>query len=148
MVFTLEEIRQYLLDQRKNNCSINDAIGNLSENNIVACIEDIASLNFERNKENLQKYEMKIGLYHLKEEQLTIRRNTNSKDGKYWMACSPRWIDKESKGRLNTEFDIAYWVNYGDDETYGLFTVEQIKQWLTTPGLKLHTIGGTRERIK
>lgn len=147
MVFTLEEIRKYLIDQQQKNCSLVNAIANLSESNVVKCIDDIESLNFARTKENLAKYEMKIGLYKLKEEQQTLYRNTNGKRGKYWMACSPQWIDEDAKIRVNTQYEIAYWVNYGDDETYGMFTVEQIKQWLTTPGLLLHTLGGTRERI-
>lgn len=147
MVFTIDEIRKYLIDQQKKNCALENAIANLSESNIVACIEDHTSLNFEHTKENLKKYEMKIGMYKLKEEQATLYRNTNGKRGKYWLACSPRWIHKDNKGGFNTEYEIAYWVNYGDNETYGMFTVEQIKQWLTTPGLLLHTLAGTRERV-
>lgn len=147
MVFTLEEIRNFLIDQLKKGHLLSDAIDKMTESNVVSCIADVSSLNFNRNKENLEKYEMKIGMYKLKEEQQTIHRNTGGKKGKYWLACSARWVDDEYKKQAGTEFDIAYWVNYGDDETYGMFTVEQIKKWLTTPGLKLHELGGTRERI-
>jgi hypothetical protein len=60
------------------------------------------------------------------------------------MALSPKWIDNdEIKKKVNTEFEIRYWVNYGDDDVYGWFTVEQIKQWLTTPDLKLRSLGGS-----
>lgn len=144
MVFTLAEIKNYLTSK----LSINDAIKNLSEEAIVSCITDSDSLNFERNEENLEKYETKIGMSRIKEEQKTIRRNSNGSKGKYWMALSPKWIDNENwKKRLKTKFEIAYWVNYGDDEVYGWFSVEQIKKWLTTPDLKLHTLGGTRSRV-
>ena len=64
------------------------------------------------------------------------------------MALSPKWINyqnenPDAKESNKTKYDIAYWVNYGDDEVYGWFSVEQIKQWLETPGLKLSTLGGT-----
>ena len=140
MVFTLEEIKNYLQSQN----SIDDAIDNLNEQNIVCLIDDFSSLNFQKNDENLAKYEMSIGLYKLKEEQRTIYRNSNGTKGKYWMALSPKWIDNdEIKKKVNTEFEIRYWVNYGDDDVYGWFTVEQIKQWLTTPDLKLRSLGGS-----
>jgi hypothetical protein len=90
---------------------------------------------------------MSIGLYKLKEEQLTIRRNSNGKKGKYWMALSPQWIgDDETKKKLKTAFEIMYWVNYGDNDTYGWFSVEQIKEWLTTPNLKISSFSGTVEK--
>jgi len=143
MVFTLEEIKNYLCTQK----SIDDAIANLSERNIVGCIVEPTSLNFEKTSDNLSKYEMKIGLAKLKEEQQTIYRNSNGTKGKYWMALSPKWIDSDKwKEQLKTEFDIAYWVNYGDDDVYGWFSVEQIKQWLSTPDLKLKTLGGSGGR--
>jgi hypothetical protein len=143
MVFTLEEIKNYLGTQK----SIDEAVLNLSESNIVNCITDATSFNFEKTTENLSKYEMKIGLGKLKEEQQTIYRNSNGTRGKYWMALSPKWIDSDKlKEQLKTEFDIAYWVNYGDDDVYGWFSVEQIRQWLSTPDLKLKTLGGSGGR--
>lgn len=96
---------------------------------------------------DLSKYEEKIGITKLKEKKYksTYSNDFDEKKHKYWMALSPRWInykneDPESKINSNTEYDIMYWVNYGDDETYGWFTVEQIKKWLETPGLKLKDI--------
>lgn len=143
MVFTLEEIKNYLGTQK----SVSEAISNLSEDAVVGCISDIASLNFDKNTENLGKYEMQIGMSKIKEEQRTIYRNSNGTKGKYWMALSPKWINNDDwKKKLKTKFDIAYWVNYGDDEVYGWFSVEQIKEWLTTPTLKLSTLGGTNSR--
>jgi hypothetical protein len=140
MVFTLDEIKKYLQSQK----SIDDAINNLNEQNIVCLIEDFSSLNFQKNEENLVKYEMSIGLHKIKEKQRSIYINSNRTKGKYWMALSPKWIsNNEIKKKLNTEFEIRYWVNYGDNDVYGWFTVEQIKQWLTTPDLKLRSLGGS-----
>lgn len=105
------------------------------------------SEQLERTPQNAQKYEAQIGLAKLKEEQRNIYRNSNGKKGKYWMALSPKWIDSDEwKKKLGTEFEIAYWVNYGDDDVYGWFSVEQIKQWLSNPDLKLKTLGGTGSR--
>ena len=104
MVFTLEEIKKYLQSQK----SIDDAIDNLNEQNIVCLIDDFNSLNFQKNDENLAKYEMSIGLYKLKEEQQTIYRNSNGKKGKYWMALSPKWIDNdEIKKKVNTSLESS-----------------------------------------
>jgi hypothetical protein len=135
MVFTLEEIRNYLLSQE----NIYDAIKNLSEESITSLIEDTESLNFEKSESNLVKYEMAIGMTKIKEQQTTIYRNSNGSKGKTWLALSPKWINgEEHKKNLKTIFDICYWVNYGDNEdTYGWFSVEQIKEWLMTPELKL-----------
>lgn len=144
MVFTIEEIKNYL----KSKQDLTSAISDLSEVNVTACNDYPKAFNYELTPENAKKYEIQIGMAKLKEEQLIIRRNSNGKKGKYWLACSPRWIDEPIQKKMGTEYLIAYWVNYGDDETYGLFTVEQIKKWLTTPDLKLHTIAGTRERVK
>ena len=54
------------------------------------------------------------------------------------MACSPKWINYEDaearekrKKEMNTEYDIMYWINYSDDDNnYGWYTVEQIREWL------------------
>lgn len=132
MVFTLDEIRNYL----KTCGDLMEAIGGLSEHNITICNNYPTSFNYEKNENNLEKYETQIGLKKLKDEQLSICRNSNGSKGKYWMALSPKWIDKGTNER-KTDFEIMYWVNYGDNKTYGWFTVEQIKEWLTNPDLKL-----------
>ena len=142
MVFTIEEIRNYL--NRQNNLA--DAIKGLTDQAIIECIpiDDLDSLNFEQNEENLLKYEAAIGMTKRKEEQQTLYLNTNGKKGRYWMACSPKWIEEFT--RLRTKYKIAYWVNYGDDMTYGWFTVEQIQKWFDNPKIFLHEIGGTKAR--
>ena len=93
---------------------------------------------------DLVKYEEKIGITKLKEKTYLSKydKNFDESKHKYWMALSPSWINyknqtPETKEKKETEYDIVYWVNYGDDETYGWFTVEQIKQWLENPKLKL-----------
>ena len=70
------------------------------------------------------------------------------KGGKYWLACSPEWVGENDKLRenLNTKYEICYWINYGDDNTYGRFSVEQVIFWLENDNIKLHTLGGTKER--
>lgn len=133
MTFTLNEIKNYLVK-----CdNLDMAIARLSDINITACNDYPSAFNYERSHDNLEKYEIQIGLKKLKDEQLAIRRNSNGNEGKYWMALSPKWIDSDRKAKNNTDFEIMYWVNYGDDKTYGWFTVEQIKEWLTTSDLKL-----------
>ena len=63
------------------------------------------------------------------------------------MALSPRWLDSGLEKMFNnTKYEIAYWVNYGDDNTYGWFSVEQIQEWLNNKDIQLHTLGGTKER--
>jgi hypothetical protein len=88
---------------------------------------------------------MFIGMKKRKDEQITLLRNTNGKQGKQWMACSPKWIESDER-KKNTKYEICYWVNYGDDMTYGWFTVEQIIQWFENPKIFLHELGGTKER--
>lgn len=138
MVFTIEEIKNYLLTKR----NLEEAISGMTNDAIVDCNQYPKSIHFERNEDNLKKYEMQIGLWKLKEEQLQLRRQTQGAKGKYWMALSPKWIDEDRKKALKTEYEIAYWVNYGDNDTYGMFTVEQIIKWLTTTDLKLSEIRG------
>ncbi len=143
MVFTIEEIKNYLANQT----TIEDTIKNICEKSIIDCIkiDDFTSLNYAKNDENLLRYEIFIGMKKRKDEQITLRRNTNGKKGKQWLACSPKWIvDDEQKKK--TKYEIGYWVNYGDNMTYGWFTVEQIIQWFENPKLFLHEIGGTKER--
>jgi len=143
MVFTVGEIKRYLA--RHKNLKV--ALESLTEQAIIDCIpvDDFDSMNYAKNGENLLKYEAHIGMAKLKEEQRAIFRNTNGKKGRYWMACSPKWIEnKETKEK--TDYGIYYWVNYGDRNTYGRFSVEQIKQWFDNPKAYLHEIGGTKER--
>ena len=145
MVFTIKEIKNWLTHQK----SITTAINNLTEQSIIDCIpvDDFNSLNFVKNNETLKKYEAFIGMTRRKEEQLTIYRNTCGAEGRYWMACSPKWIeDEKQKRRMNTKYEIGYWVNYGDNSTYGWFTVEQIQEWFDNPKIFLHELGGTKER--
>jgi ribosome-binding ATPase YchF (GTP1/OBG family) len=87
-------------------------------------------------------YEEKIGMKKL----ITKYGNKNGYKGdKYFLACSPKWIDyddaenrEKRKAEMKTEYDIMYWINYSDDdENHGWYTVEQIKKWLTTKGLHL-----------
>jgi len=143
MVFTIEEIKNYLATQT----TIEDAIKNINEQSVIDSmkIDDFTSLNYAKNEENLLKYEMFIGMKKRKDEQITLRRNTNGKQGKQWMACSPKWIENDER-KKNTKHEIGYWVNYGDNMTYGWFTVEQIIQWFENPKLFLHELGGTKER--
>ena len=143
MVFTIEEIKNYLATQK----TIEDAVKNINEQSVADCIkiDDFLSLNYIKNKENLLKYEMSIGMKTRKEEQIALRINTNGKQGKQWMACSPRWIENEDH-KKDTKYEISYWVNYGDDMTYGWFTVEQIIKWFDNPNIFLHELGGTKER--
>lgn len=65
--------------------------------------------------------------------------NKNGYNGlHYFMACSPKWInyhDEEareaSKKKVNTKYDILYWINYSDDDNnYGWYIVEEIREWL------------------
>jgi len=143
MTFTIDEISRYLSQFK----TIADATNNLTEQAIIDCIpvDDFDSMNYAKNKENLVKYEAHIGMQRLKEEQRTLYRNTNGKKGRYWLACSPKWIESDER-KEKTKYEIGYWVNYGDDMTYGWFTVEQIKQWFENPNIYLHEIGGTKER--
>jgi len=142
MIFTIEEIKNYLLTKQ----NLEETIAEITNDAIVGCNQYPKSIHFERNEDNLKKYEMQIGLWKLKGEQLQLRRQTNGTKGKYWMALSPKWIDDNKKEATKTEYEISYWVNYGDNNTYGWFTVEQIIKWLTTPELQLSELGGTKER--
>jgi hypothetical protein len=116
--------------------------------------EAVDSMAYVDNKaKDLVEYENKIGISKLKEKVFKSVHNNDfdSTKHKYWMALSPRWINynnenPETKKKDNTEYDIAYWVNYGDNETYGWFTVEQIKQWLENQDVKLASLGGTKSR--
>lgn len=100
--------------------------------------------NVDKKGVDLIEYEKKIGVTSLKEK---VKGN-GYKGEKYFMACSPRWIDYENpenrekrKKELSTEYDIMFWVNYSDDDdNYGWYTAEDIIKWLSTPGLKLKSL--------
>jgi hypothetical protein len=104
----------------------------------------------DKKHDDLYKYEKKIGVTKLKEKGLEEYRNDNggkTGKGKYFMACSPKWIDYEDeenrekrKEQLGTKYDIHFWVNYADDDNYGWFITEDIIKWLSTPGLKLKSL--------
>jgi hypothetical protein len=101
--------------------------------------------NADKEYWDIYEYEEKIGLKELKE---TKGKKNGYQGDKYYMACSPKWIDyKDEKNReflkkqKGTKYDIMYWVNYSDDDdNYGWYTVEQIQKWLSTPGLKLKSL--------
>jgi len=141
MVFTVDEIKHYLGGHK----TIEAAIDNISGQAIASCIPitNVDSLNFKKNDANLEKYETMIGMSKQKSYQRTLHQKSGGKEGRKWMALSPKWIDGH---KLETEFEIAYWVNYGDDNTYGWFSVEQIQQWFANPGIQLHELGGRKER--
>lgn len=81
-----------------------------------------------------EDYEEKIGMKKI------IQKN-KGRHGElhYFMACSPKWINyhdekarEEEKKKYNTKYDIMYWINYSDDDNnYGWYTVEEIREWLT-----------------
>lgn len=99
-------------------------------------------MHVDKKAQDLLDYEKKIGVTKLKE------KKSGYKAEKYFMACSPKWInyeDKEAKEKrkreLNTKYDIVFWVNYSDDDdNYGWYTAEDIIKWLSTPGLKLKSL--------
>jgi hypothetical protein len=92
--------------------------------------------NADREYYDLEDYEEKIGMKKIIEKY----NNKNEYKGlHYFMACSPKWISyndteyrEEYKKKLNTEYNIIYWINYSDDDNNcGWYTVEQIREWLT-----------------
>ena len=140
----LKELHQAFLD---NNITI--AVVNLRAKNPFAgsslsllikdrIPQETLDLMYRGDKEyyDLHDYEEKIGMKKIIEE-------NGNKDGykgnKFFCACSPKWIDyndesarEEAKKKRNTKFNITYWVNYSDnDENYGWYTVEEIREWLT-----------------
>lgn len=141
MIFTIEEIKHYLSSKD----SLEQAIDGLTDQAIVESVPvtDVDSLNFKKTEDNLLKYETIIGMKKEKDHQRALYRSSGGKKGKQWMALSPKWIGGME---IDTKYQIAYWVNYGDGDTYGWFTVEQIREWLNDPELQLHQLGGTKER--
>ncbi len=106
--------------------------------------QETLDLMYHGDKEYFDRvdYEEKIGMKKL----IAKYGNKNDYKGdKYFMACSPKWIDyddaenrEKRKAEMKTEYDIMYWINYSDDDdNHGWYTVEQIKKWLTTKGLHL-----------
>lgn len=99
--------------------------------------------NADKKRVDLINYKKKIGMTKLKEKKKGSYHEEN-----WYMACSPRWIDYEDKKNrekrkkeLKTKYNIQYWINYSDDDyNYGWYTVEDIKKWLSTDGLKLTEI--------
>ena len=79
------------------------------------------------------------------EEQIGMKKIIQKNKGgyhelHYFLACSPKWIDynnrngklEEGKKRMNTKYDIMYWINYSDDDdNAGWYSVEEIREWLT-----------------
>lgn len=105
----------------------------------------VENLAYVDNKSlDLAKYEEKIGIAKLKKDKYKSCYDNSydvNKD-KYWMALSPSWINYKNESpenlvKNNTKYDIKYWVNYGDNDVYGWFTVEQIKEWLENPTTRL-----------
>ena len=143
ILYTIEEIKTYLKTQE----NIEDALTNLSE--IIMLKSNKTSPfnihDFVRNDSNLEKYEDFIGMTSLKEEQERLFRHSSGEKGRYWMALSPRWSNNDIDDISETCYHIRYWVNYGDNETYGLFTVEQIHEWFKDSSKKLCDIGVTKE---
>ncbi len=83
---------------------------------------------------DLHDYEEKIGMKKIKEKHKGSYGKLH-----YYMACSPKWISytdeeaREKQKNVNkTKYDIVYWINYSDDDNnYGWYTVEEIREWLT-----------------
>jgi hypothetical protein len=87
---------------------------------------------------DLVEYEEEIGMTKIKGK---YGNKNGYNKSKYYMACSPRWINyedpekrNEEKKRCKTQYDIQYWINYSDDDNNcGWYTVEEIKEWLSGP---------------
>lgn len=96
----------------------------------------VSMYNADKEIQDLVDYEKKIGMTKIKEKY----GNKNGYRGHgYYIACSAEWIDYDDeenrekiKKEYNTKYDIIYWVNYSDDDTHGRFSVEEIKEWLTS----------------
>lgn len=121
----------------------NSSLSILIKDKLPKSITD-SMYNVDKAAFDLIEYEKKIGVTKLKEK----TRGNGRKGDKYFMACSPRWIDYEDaknrekrKKEMDTKFDIMFWVNYSDDDdNYGWYKAEDIIKWLSTPGLKLKSL--------
>ena len=95
-----------------------------------------AMYNADKKYYDREDYEEEIGMKKIIEKYGNKKGSKNLHD---FMACSPKWIDykdaeyrEEYKKKHNTKYDIIYWINYSDDDNnYGWYTVEQIREWLT-----------------
>lgn len=103
----------------------------------------------DKKKQDLIDYEKNIGMTKL----IKNKGNCNGYKGEnYFLTCNPRWIDyedeknrKKEKKEKKTRYDIMYWVNYPDNnDICGLYTVEEIRKWLKTSGLKLKSLRDRR----
>jgi len=97
----------------------------------------------DKKSSDLLEYENAIGMSFLKE-----KKKGKYKEIRYFLACSPKWIDYEDsekrenlKFKWNTQYDILYWINYSDDDdNYGWYTVEEVMRWLKDGSIKLKQI--------
>lgn len=103
--------------------------------------------HIDKRQHDLYEYEKQIGVAKLKEPHQG--HGCATKPGyKYFMACSPKWIDYENeenreklKEKYATKYNIRFWINYSDDDNnYGWYNAEDIIKWLSTPGLKLKSL--------
>lgn len=153
-----EYIRQLFAAAKKNDVIIGFVKENSAFKGTSMCLliesaltQDIRDTfyNVDKSAFDLIEYEKEIGLTDLKE----VAKSAGYKGEHYFMACSPKWIDyddaenrEDVKKRWDTQYNILYWVNYSDDDdNYGWYCVEEIKQWLSTPGLKLKQIRYAKE---
>jgi hypothetical protein len=121
----------------------NSSLSVLIKDKLPKSITD-SMYNVDKAAFDLIEYEKKIGVTKLKEK----TRGNGYKGEKYFMACSPSWIDYEDaknrekrKKEMDTKFDIMFWINYSDDDdNYGWYKAEDIIKWLSTPGLKLKSL--------
>lgn len=121
----------------------NSSLSILIKDKLPKSITD-SMYNVDKEAVDLIEYEKKIGVTELKEK----TRGNGYKGDKYFLACSPRWIDynnanhrEKRKQEMNTKYDIMFWINYSDDDdNYGWYIAEDIIKWLSTPGLKLKSL--------
>lgn len=65
--------------------------------------------------------------------------------GKRWMACLPKMFNglkEQSELQKRTKYSFYYWLNYGDGCIYGVFTVEEIQEWLEQDNVTLDKFPG------
>ena len=121
----------------------NSSLSVLIASNLPKEVTD-SMYHVDKEHKDLLDYEKEIGITELKEQ----AKSSGYRGIHYFMACSPKWIDynnaenrEKRKKELGTKYDISYWINYSDDDdNYGWYKAEEIKQWLSTPGLKLTQI--------
>ncbi len=95
----------------------------------------------EKTPDNLSVYEAQIGMKELIKKYRVKRRHAK---GKWYKGLYPEWLDEDktnkSGAKFVTNYDMAYWIEYGDHSICAWFSVEEITRWLTTPELQLATI--------